>query len=150
MRGFVIFLLVVGAVIWAGKDYAKKKLDSLTMDTLTTGSPENAAKERVKTILEGLKKSGGTNDLAFQAAICQWDSGLDAIQDQGEFEQAYDHFSEWLDEYDINHRKISGYEITNVELVQENPPVAMVSGTIEGRKFKMRVPYKRRVSWAEG
>ena len=149
MRGFVIFVLVVGAVIWAGKGFVQKKLDNLTMDTLTTGSPEAAAKERVKTILDGLKKAGGTNDLAFQAAICQWDSALDAIQDQGEFEQAYDHFSEWLDEFDINHRKISEYEITKVELVQESPPVAMVSGTIEGRQFTMRVPHKRRISWVQ-
>lgn len=147
MRGFVIFLLVVGAVIWVSKDFVHKKLDNLTLETLRTGSPEAAARERVKTILEGLKKSGGTNDLAFQAAICQWDSALDAIQDQNEFEQAYDHFSEWLDEFDINHRKISEYEISKVELVQESPPVAMVSGTIEGRPFTMRVPDKRRISW---
>ena len=69
------------------------------------------------------------------------------IPDQGEFEQAYDHFSGWRDEFDINHRKITDYEVTKVELVQQSPPVAMVSGTIEGRAFKMRVPDKRRVTW---
>ena len=150
MRGLVIFLLVAGVLFWAGKDFLKKKLDGLTMETLASGSPEAAAQDRVKKILEGLKKDGDGNSLAFQAAICQWDSGIDAIQDQGEFEQAYDHFSDWRDEFDINHRKISGYEITKVELVQESPPVAMVSGTIEGRQFKMRVPDKRRISWVQG
>jgi hypothetical protein len=149
MRGLVIFLLVAGALFWVSKDFLKKKLDGLTMETLASGSPEGAAQDRVKKILEGLKKDADGNSLSFQAAICQWDSGLDAIQDQGEFEQAYDHFSEWRDEFDINHRKISGYEITKVELVQESPPVAMVSGTIEGRQFKMRVPDKRRISWVQ-
>jgi len=147
MRGLVIFLLVAGAIFWAGKDYLKKKLDGLTMETLTAGSPEAAAEARVKKILGGLQKDADGDSLTFQAAICQWDSGLDAIQDQGELEQAYDHFSEWRDQFDINHRKITDYEITKVELVQQNPPVAMVSGTIEGRAFKMRVPDKRRVSW---
>jgi hypothetical protein len=150
MRGLVIFLLVAGALFWVSKDFLKKKLDGLTMETLASGSPEAAAQDRVKKILEGLKKDGDGNGLGLQTAICQWDSALDAIQDQGEFEQAYDHFSDWRDEFDINHRKISGYEITKVELVQESPPVAMVSGTIEGRKFKMRVPDKRRVSWVQG
>lgn len=149
MRGIVIFLLVAGALFWVSKDFLKKKLDGLTMETLASGSPEGAAEARVKKILEGLEKDGDGNSLAFQTAICQWDSGLDAIQDQGEFEQAYDHFSDWRDELDINHRKISGYEITKVELVQESPPVAMVSGTIEGRQFKMRVPDKRRISWVQ-
>ncbi len=149
MRGFVIFVLVVGAVIWAGKDFVQKKLDGLTLETLRTGSPEAAAKERVKIILDGLKEEGGTNGLGFQAAICEWDSALYTIQDKDEFEQAYDHFSDWLDERDINHRKISDYEITTVELLQESPPVAMVSGAIEGRPFKMRVPDKRRISWVQ-
>ena len=149
MRGLFIFLLVAGALFWAGKDFVKKKLDGMTMETLESGSPEAAAEKRVKKILEGLEKEGDGNGFALQAAICQWDSGLDVISDQGELEQAYDHFSDWRDEFDINHRKISGYEITKVELVQESPPVAMVSGTIEGRKFKMRVPDKRRVSWVQ-
>jgi hypothetical protein len=147
MRGLVIFLLVAGALFWAGKDYLKKKLDGLTMSTLESGTPEAAAEKRVKTILEGLKKDGGGNGIALQTAICQWDSAIDVIQDRDELEQAYDHFSDWLDEFDINHRKISGYEIIQVELVQKSPPVAMVSGTIEGRQFKMRVPDKRRISW---
>jgi hypothetical protein len=86
MRGFMIFVLVVGAVIWASKDFVHKKLDGLTLETLASGSPEAAAQDRVKKILEGLKKDGDGNSLAFQAAICQWDSALDAIQDQGEFE----------------------------------------------------------------
>jgi hypothetical protein len=149
MRGFLIFLLVAGAAFWAGKDFLKKKLDGMTMETLSAGSPEAAAQARVKKILEGLKTDADGNGLAFQAAICQWDSGLDVIQDQNELEQAYDHFAEWRDERDINHRKISDYQVTHVEIVQQSPPVAMVSGTIEGRAFKMRVPDKRRISWVD-
>ena len=47
MRGFVIFLLVAGALVWAGKDYMKKKLDGLTLSTLESGTPEAAAEKRV-------------------------------------------------------------------------------------------------------
>ncbi|MFY9826993.1 MAG: hypothetical protein WAM82_36915 [Thermoanaerobaculia bacterium] len=147
MRGFIIFLLVLGVAGWATKSYLKSHEGSLSLDRLASGSPEEAAKARVKMILEGLKTDGNTNGLPLQTAICQWDSALLVIQDRGEFEQAYDAFDAWRNEFDINHRKISGYAITGSEVVQEKPPVVMVSGTIEDRPFKMRVPDKRRVSW---
>jgi len=148
MRGFIVFLLVVGAIFWAGKNYLSKHgSGGLSMDRLVSGSPTDAAEARVKQILDNLEKGGDGNDIPLQTAICQWDSGLVVIQDRGELEQAYDAFDGWRDEFDINHRKISGYTITGSELVQEKPPVVMVSGTIEDRTFKMRVPDKRRVSW---
>ncbi|HEV7503519.1 MAG TPA: hypothetical protein VGS07_01270 [Thermoanaerobaculia bacterium] len=147
MRGFIIFLLVIGVVGWGVKSYLKSHDGSLSLDRLANGSPEEAAKTRVKAILEGLKTDGDTDGLPFQTSICQWDSAVGVIQDRTEFEQAYDAFDIWRSGFDINHRKISGYVITGSEVVQEKPPVVMVSGTIENRPFKMRVPDKRRVSW---
>jgi hypothetical protein len=148
MRGFIIFLVVLGAVVWAGKSYLKSHESSLTLDHLISGgSPEESAKARVKIILEGLTTDGDTNGIPFQTSICQWDSAVAVIQDHTEFEQAYDAFDTWRDGFDINHRKISGYTITGAELVQKGHPVVMVSGTIEDRPFKMRVPDKRRISW---
>jgi hypothetical protein len=148
MRGFIIFLVVLGAVVWAGKSYLKSHESSLTLDNLVSGgNPEESAKARVKIILEGLRTDGDTNGLPFQTSICQWDSAVAVIQDHAEFEQAYDAFDAWRDGFDINHRKISGYTITGAEIVQKGHPVVMVSGTIEDRPFKMRVPEKRRISW---
>lgn len=149
MRGFIIFLIVLGVAGWAAKSYLTSHDGSLSLDRMANGSPEDAAKTRVKTILEGLKTDGNTNGLPLQTAICQWDSGLVVIKDRDEFEQAYDAFGTWRDERDINHRKISGYTITGGEVIQETPPVVIVSGTIEDRPFKMRVPDKRRVSWVK-
>jgi hypothetical protein len=147
MRGFVIFLLVVGVAGWGVRSYLKSHEGSLSLDRLANGSPEDAAKTRVKFILEGLKTDGDTNELPLQTSICQWDSAVGVIQDRTEFEQAYDAFDIWRTEFDINHRKISGYTIAGSEIIQETPPVVLVSGTIEDRPFKMRVPDKRRVSW---
>ena len=147
MRGFVVFLLVAGAIFWAGKNYLKNHGSGGPLDRLVSGSPTDAAEARVKQILDNLEKGGDGNDVPLQTAICQWDSGLIVIQDRGELEQAYDAFDGWRDEFDINHRKIASYSITGSELVQEKPPVVMVSGTIEDRAFKMRVPDKRRISW---
>src|SRR3954465_14009731 len=127
MRGFVIFLLVVGVAGWGVKSYLKNHNGSLSLDRLANGSPEEAAKTRVKAILEGLKMDGDTNGLPLQTSICQWDSAVGVIQDRNEFEQAYDAFGTWRNEFDINHRKISGYTIASSEVVQENPPVVIVS-----------------------
>lgn len=147
MRGFVILLLVIGAIYWGGRAFLKDRLQDLSLDTLISGGPESMAKDRVKQILGGLEKEGDGNGLGLQAAICQWDSGLNVIQDEREFEAAYDAFSVWRDQFDINHRKIKSYEITGAEVLQKEPPVVMVTGTIEDRPFKLKVPYKRRLTW---
>jgi hypothetical protein len=149
MRGFIVFLLVVGAVFWAGKSYVKSHRGSFSLDKLVSGGsdPGTAAEARVRIILDGLKTDGDTNGLPLQTSICQWDSAVAVIQDRGELEQAYDAFDAWRDEFGINHQKISGYTITGSEVTQKQPPVVTVSGTIDDRPFKMRVPDKRRVSW---
>lgn len=146
MRGLFIGLLIVGGIFWVGKTFLKDKGD-FSIDRLISGSPEETAERRVEQILEGLKKEGDGNGLALQASICQWDSAMIAIQDKDEFEQAYDGFDRWRDAGGINHRKITSYTVTGSELVQEEPPVVNVSGTIEGRPFEMRVPHKRPISW---
>ncbi|HSK79399.1 MAG TPA: hypothetical protein VLQ45_23300 [Thermoanaerobaculia bacterium] len=147
MRGLFIALLIVGAVFWVGKNYLKDS-GNLSLDRLMDGSPDKAAEKRVRNVLEALKLDGDGESTTFQAAICQWDSAVNVLQDRDEFEQAYDNFDRWRDAGGINHRKITSYEVTGSEIVQEEPPVVNVSGTIEGRPFKMRVPYERPISWA--
>jgi hypothetical protein len=34
-------------------------------------------------------------------------------------------------------------------VIQEKPPVVIVSGTIEGKPFKLKVPDKRRLIWMD-
>ncbi len=145
MRGLIIFVLIAGGLYWGGKTLMESD-SQLSLDRLIDGGPTRAAEKRVKQILEGLKTEGDGNGFALQAAICQWDRAVDAITDQGEFEGAYDGFAAFRDTYHMNHRKITSYTITGSEVVQEKPPVVMVSGTIENKPFKWRVPYKERIS----
>ena len=64
MRGFVIFLLVIGAAFWAGKTYMKSHgSGGLSLDSLISESPTKAAEARVKQILDNLEKGGDGNDL---------------------------------------------------------------------------------------
>ena len=138
MRGFIVFLLVVGAIFWAGKScLSKHGSGGLSMDRLVSGSPTDARGGAGEADSGQPGKGGRRQRRPLQTAICQWDSGLIVIQDRNELEQAYDAFDGWRDEFDINHRKIAGYTITGSELVQEKPPVVMVSGTIENRTFKI-------------
>ena len=145
MRGIIIFGLVAGALYFGGKAFMGSDTP-LSLDKLIDGGPTTAAEKRVKQILEGLKQEGDGNGFALQAAICQWDRAVDAISDQGEFEGAYDGFDNFRDALNINHRKIRSYSITGSELVQEKPPVVIVTGMIEDRPFRWRVPYKERIS----
>jgi hypothetical protein len=149
MRKLVIFILVMAAVFYAGKMVMKADTSSFNLETLIAGGPATAAKSRVKQILEGLQREGDGGGLALQAAVCRWDSDLVAIQDEKEFEEAYDAFQIFLDQRGINHRKIAGYDITGAEVIQEKPPVVIVSGTIEGKPFKLKVPEKRRLIWMD-
>jgi hypothetical protein len=149
MRKLVIFILVMAAVFYAGKMVMKADTSSFNLETLIAGGPATAAKSRVKQILEGLQREGDGGGLALQAAVCRWDSDLIAIQDQKEFEEAYDAFQIFLDQRGINHRKLAGYDITGAEVIQEKPPVVIVSGTIEGKPFKLKVPEKRRLIWMD-
>lgn len=148
MRVLFFALLVVGAVFFVGKNFLNDGDLGISIDRLLSGSPEEAAERRVRQVLEGLKLDGdGGRTTAFQAAICQWDSGVNVLQDRDEFEQAYDNFDRWRDAGGINHRKLTSYTVDGSEIVQEDPPVVNVSGTIEGRPFEMRVPHERPISW---
>ncbi|HKV07648.1 MAG TPA: hypothetical protein VJ725_05875 [Thermoanaerobaculia bacterium] len=148
MRVLFGALLVVGAVFFVGKNFLKDADVGISLDWLLSGSPETAAERRVKQVLEGLKLDGdGESTTAFQAAICQWDSGVNVLSDRDELEQAYDNFDRWRDAGGINHRKLTSYTIDGSEIVQDEPPVVNVTGTIEGRPFEVRVPYERPISW---
>ncbi|MFL6197035.1 MAG: hypothetical protein ACJ75H_22810 [Thermoanaerobaculia bacterium] len=147
MRGFLIFLVVIGVVGYFSKDYIRDHQGGLSIDSLISASPEKAAESRVKQILDNLKKEGDIENRGLQTAICLWDSDKIVLENQAELEAAYDAFNAWRDEFGINQRKISDFTVTGSELTQKSPPVVTVSGTIEGRSFKMRVPDERRISW---
>jgi hypothetical protein len=142
-----MFLVVVGVVGYFAKDYIRDHQGGMSIDRLISTSPEQSAETRVDKILEHLKNEGDIEEQGLQAAICLWDSDKIVLQDRNELEAAYDAFNAWRDEFGINQRKISDYTITGSELTQKTPPVVTVSGTIEGRSFKMRVPDERRISW---
>lgn len=150
MRGFLIFLVVIGVVGYFGKGYIQSHPGSgggFSLGSVLETTPEKKAETRVNRILSHLKKEGDIEDSGLQTAICLWDSDKLLLDSQDELEAAYDAFNSWRDERGINGRKISDYTVTGSEVAQQSPLVVTVSGTIEGRAFKMRVPDRERISW---
>ena len=107
------------------------------------------AKIRVKYILNGLHEGPGKTTSEVQKAVSQWYQGSPSIPDRNTLAHASDQFEAWLREKNL-YIKIIRYEITEATLVKgSDPPVVIVSCTIEGKPFKMQVPKDDRINWIE-
>ncbi len=102
---------------------------------------------RVTTVLEGSRSSGGTATIGQQTAVCQWHAGKNILMDPAELDRAVDAFDRWRQEAGI-YNNLTSFNIESVEIVEESvPETAIVSGTINGEQFKMKVPDRQRISW---
>jgi hypothetical protein len=107
------------------------------------------AKLRVKHILNGLHEGPGKTTSEVQKAVSQWYQGSPFISDRNTLARASDQFEAWLRKKNL-YIKITRYEITEATLVKgSDPPVVIVSCTIEGKPLKMQVPKDDRISWIE-
>jgi hypothetical protein len=102
------------------------------------------AKARVTTILEGIKKAGRRSD---QKALCLWYDGSIYINDEHEQSFASDNFDRWRQTGGIG-GGIQTFEVAEVVVEPaEEVPTALVSGTIDGKPFSMRVPEGKMIAW---
>ena len=110
-------------------------------------SDASKASRRVETMLKGITSTDGGNTVEGdeESAICMWWCGKLRIPDRDLFEEASDQFDRWRGKGDI-FPYITGYTIDNAE---KQGSSVIVSGTIEGAPFKMRVPEKGPVVWRE-
>lgn len=110
---------------------------------------KSQTKNRVETILTGIKEQGGGTGTKIQTAICMWWADKMVISDLRELGDAQDAFERWQKEAGI-YPRISSFEVGDVEVLENTDvPTAIVSGTINGKAFKMKVPKRGRVSWAQ-
>jgi hypothetical protein len=102
------------------------------------------AKARVTTILEGIKKARGRSD---QKALCLWYDGSIYINDEHEQGFASDNFDRWRVSGGIG-KGLGAFEVTEAVVEPDaEVPTALVSGTIDGKPFSMRVPKEKMISW---
>ena len=130
--GTIVFLIVAGK---CGLSY------------MFTSGEANSAKERVRRILDGMKAGGNR-----EQAIALWKLGTLHIPGGIEaFSMAADEFDAWEVEHELV--GMETYEITRAEVMAETGKLGeatvMVSGTIDGRRFKFKVVQGTPIQWID-
>ncbi|MGD2086378.1 MAG: hypothetical protein PVH61_09370 [Candidatus Aminicenantes bacterium] len=110
-------------------------------------SDASKALRRVETMLKGITSTDGGNTVEGdeESAICMWWCGKLRIFDRDIFEEASDQFDRWRIKVGIP-LYITSYTVNNSEK-QGNGII--VSGTIDGAPYKVRVPEDGPVAWHE-
>jgi hypothetical protein len=111
------------------------------------------AKARVNTILTGIQLREGSDELTRgdeQTSICQWYKGVVVINDPGVFGIACDAFDNWRREAGIFPyiREFTINEDAKV-LKGVEPFTVIVTGTIDGSAFSMKVPKGAMIEWSD-
>ncbi|HEX9638933.1 MAG TPA: hypothetical protein VGB99_15485 [Acidobacteriota bacterium] len=137
MKGLVITLVTVGLLVLVGR---------VALREYTRFSEQDQAKGRVTAILQGIRDNVDDRGLGLQTPVCMWAAGVLLISDAYELGRASDQFDDWRREGDI--WKVSSFEVTGAELQPGSvPPLVIVSGTVNGKPFKLRVPKGDTISW---
>ncbi len=116
------------------------------LSRMFTSSEAHTAQERVRRVLDGMKSGG---DL--QRAIFLWWNGSFhmPLGGQEEFNRAADAFETWRAQREI--KVVSSYQIKGAVVLEEakglGQAVVLVSGTVDGQDFKMRVVHGEPISW---
>lgn len=112
-----------------------------------------SAKARVNTILKGIQLREGSDELTRgdeQTSICQWYEGVVVINDPGALGIASDEFDRWRRDAGI-FPYIREFTIDEEAKVVEGvePFTVIITGTIDGAAFSMKVPKKATIEWLE-
>jgi hypothetical protein len=107
---------------------------------------EDVAEKRVKTVLTGMQ-DGTQPTTKTETAMNIWAFNMIRVSDRDRLAWASDHFDKWRQEGDI-YRKTGEFTIDKVELVPGAPEeTALVTFTLEGKVYKVRVPKEHAISW---
>jgi hypothetical protein len=128
----IVFLIVAGR---CGLSY------------MFTSGEAHSAQERVRRMFDGMKRGGNR-----QQAIGLWKLGTFNIPGGLEaFSAAADEFDAWEAEHELV--GLSQYEITDAEVTEETGKLGeatvIVSGTVDGRSFRLRVVQGQAIEWLE-
>lgn len=105
------------------------------------------ARSRVKAILNGMKP-GLENDVKFQTAVFLWAADTAFTNDTWTLTTYLREFDSWRNEVGIT--TVKEFEITDAAVEKGASPVTViVSVTIDGQSYKMRVPKGTKISWVQ-
>lgn len=112
-----------------------------------------SAKTRVTTVLKGIQLREGSEELTVgdeQTSICQWYAGVVVINDPGVFGVASNDFDSWRRDAGIFPyiREFTVNEDANIVKGVE-PVTVIVTGTIDGTEFSMKVPKGNTIEWLD-
>lgn len=116
------------------------------LSSMFTAGETNSAKERVRRVFDGTKRGG---DLQ-RSIFLYWNGSLNApAGGQEEFGRAADAFEAWRAEKEI--KQVASYTIKDATIVEEakglKAAVVVVSGTVDGSDFKIRVSQGQPLTW---
>lgn len=132
-KALAAFVLAAGVL--TGCDKVSKPLNDW--------NTKAGARDRVTKILQRLEDTPGKLD---QKAVCFWYNGT-AVVDPSEQSLAADSYDQWTVEGGLE-KGITSFELTDATVDDAaSDPTALVSGTIDGRPFTMRVMKGRPIRW---
>ena len=128
----VVVLVIVAVVLFFGGKWAWEKVGG--------AAGGDAAQRRVTIVLTAMQ-SGGDE----QAGASMYAEGVQAIADEAGLSRAYDRWMKW--------RRAKGLEgaigTFSVDAVDTTAAPPIVTVTVDGRKFRIAVPPRAEMSWAD-
>lgn len=107
-------------------------------------SYEKVARARVHHMLDEMKTGRGED---MQFAIGLWARNV-KVMDNNEFSTASDKFDAWRREKDLYKKGFTKFEITSSKVLKdEATPTAIISFSLDGTEYTVRVPDKQMISW---
>ncbi|HEX7191251.1 MAG TPA: hypothetical protein VF381_06735 [Thermoanaerobaculia bacterium] len=107
---------------------------------------EKLAADRVDKVLHDMMSG---KEMEMQFSVTLWAKNKRVLE-QTEMNLAMDHFDKWRQAKGIYGKAFSSYKIEKSELLKDEAnPTAIVTFTIEGTEYKVRVPKDEEISWAD-
>ena len=140
-----IALLALALLAASGCDKVK------SLKNIAAGTkPEDLALRRVEFIFKTIKAEGWKSGVNVQTAICRWAEDEVYIKEASEQEAAVDAFGSWIKEARLE-RGLESYEVfpqVRYEVAGDAPNTVYVQVKVNGSDRWLKVPPKRRISWA--
>jgi len=134
MKKFIILFVLFGAIFFGVKTYVQR------------GKPiKEYTRERVEYVLDGITKMRSGTKGDEYIAVCMWFDGSLDVKMGETAESMTDQFDIWRREGNIN-LYIDEYTIDNIE---KSGKSAIVSGTINGEPYKIKVTKKEKIEWLQ-
>ena len=133
--------LLIGMLVIAALGYGVVRMAFPSYDKTAT--------KRVSEMLKNMNEGGTSTSGPAEAAACLWAAGAYRITDNARLSWASDNFDKWRRAKNL-YRKTGDFTVDSAELVKDAPEdTAIVSFTLEGKPYKVRVPKDHAIAWEE-